>query len=159
MEQGTLFKEFKLDEPWDSPHNKALLGRMPAAFAIPSSPAEPGMTFYRGFSGKGTLFDPSVPQGVEIAKITDGTSNTIAVVEARESVPSNKPDGEIRYDNEAKKHEALKALDDSLGGHTSGRFNTVMFCDGSVRFLRESIAPDTIRALITRDGGEVVSPD
>ena len=34
----------------------------------PPTPAEPGMTFYRGFSGKGTVFDPTVPEGVEIAQ-------------------------------------------------------------------------------------------
>jgi hypothetical protein len=165
LEQETLFKEFHLDEPWDSPHNKALVARMPDAFAIPGSPAEPGMTFYRGFSGKGALFDPAVPQGVEWAKITDGTSNTIAVVEAREAVPWTRPDSELQLDAEDQKPEdarrvrrALQALVKSLGGHTPGGFNA-MFCDGAVRFLRESIAPDTIRALISRDGGEVVSPD
>ena len=35
MEQNSLFQAFKLDEPWDSPHNKAILERMPAVFAIP----------------------------------------------------------------------------------------------------------------------------
>jgi hypothetical protein len=33
--QGELYREFKLDEPWDSPHNLALLPRMPATFAPP----------------------------------------------------------------------------------------------------------------------------
>jgi RNA polymerase sigma factor (sigma-70 family) len=48
--QDDLFKAFHLDEPWDSPHNKALLERMPAVFA--SSGARSGQPFttaYRGF--------------------------------------------------------------------------------------------------------------
>src|SRR5882724_3710147 len=73
LEQQALFTEFHLDEPWDSPHNKALLERMPATFAVPSTPADPGMTFYRGFSGKQTIFDPTAPKGVAIQGITDGT--------------------------------------------------------------------------------------
>ena len=31
-----LYKEFKLDEPWDSPHNKALLPRMPSCYRYSS---------------------------------------------------------------------------------------------------------------------------
>ena len=45
-----LFKEFHLDEPWDSPHNRALFDRMPAVFA--SSGGRGGLPFttaYRGF--------------------------------------------------------------------------------------------------------------
>ncbi len=137
IEQGGLFNEFKLDEPWDGPHNKALLERMPAAFAVPGSPAEPGMTFYRGFAGKGTIFDPAVPQGVDIARITDGTSNTIAVVEAKEAVPWTKPEGDLPFDADPQKPETLRTLRDPLGGHHAGGFNA-LFCDGSVRFLKDS---------------------
>jgi prepilin-type processing-associated H-X9-DG protein len=158
IEQGGLFNEFKLDEPWDSPHNKALLERMPAAFTVPGSPTEPGMTFYRGFAGKGTIFDPAVPQGVDIARITDGTSNTIAVVEAKEAVPWTKPEGDLPFDADPQKPETLNTLRDPLGGHHTGGFNA-LFCDGSVRFLKDSINLLTLRALITRDGGEVVSSD
>ena len=50
LEQA-LYNEFKLDEPWDSPHNKDLLARMPPIYVVPGAKAEPGMTFYRGFSG------------------------------------------------------------------------------------------------------------
>ena len=31
--------------------------------------------------------------------------------------------------------------------------------DGSVRFLKETINPQVLRALMTRDGGEVISAD
>ncbi len=154
MEQETLFKEFKLDEPWDSPHNKPLAERMPKVFAIPGSPAEPGKTFYRGFSGKSTIFDPAVPQGVELNKITDGTSTTIAVVEAREAIPWTRPDGEIPFDADAKGPEALVA---AVGGHQTGGFN-LLLCDGAVRFLDDSLIPVVLRSLITRNGGEVISP-
>ena len=72
------------DEPWDSPHNKALVAEMPVVFAIDGSDApEPGQTFFRGFVGPGTMFDPNNRGGVAIADITDGTANTILIVEAR----------------------------------------------------------------------------
>jgi hypothetical protein len=157
LEQQGLFQEFKQDEPWDSPHNKALLERMPAVYAIPGVEAEPGMTFYRGFSGEHTLFDPKVKLGVGIASVTDGTSNTLGVVEARKAVPWTKPDADIEFDASAKPENA-GALLPSLGGHFPGGFNGFLL-DGSVRFIKMSISPVVLRALITRDGGEVVSAD
>ena len=30
--QDALYKQFKLDEPWDSEHNRKLIPRMPAVF-------------------------------------------------------------------------------------------------------------------------------
>jgi prepilin-type processing-associated H-X9-DG protein len=161
LEQQALFQEFHLDEPWDSPHNKDLIEKMPMVFAVPGAQAEPGSTFYRGFLGKGTIFDPTVPKGVAIQNITDGTSNTIAMVEAREAVPWTKPESDIPAGNDARtatKPEELKALFEALGGHFPNGFNAA-FCDGSVRFIKESINPIVLRALITRNGGEVISSD
>ncbi len=157
IEQNALFQEFKQDEPWDSPHNQALLERMPAVYAVPGASAKPGETFYQGFAGKGTFFDPEVKEGVTLAEITDGTSNTIAVVEARKAVPWTKPD-DVEFDPEAKPEGGDDPLLGRLGGHFAGGFNA-LFADGSVRFLRLSISPQVLRALITRNGGEVVSSD
>ena len=47
---------------------------------------------------------------------------------------------------------------EQLGGHFPGGFNALML-DGSVRFVKETIAPLVLKALITRNGGEVVSGD
>ena len=40
LEENELYLSFKLDEPWDSPHNKPLLERMPYLYA--SVPRPPG---------------------------------------------------------------------------------------------------------------------
>src|SRR5262249_9748983 len=39
LDQQALYGQFHLDEPWDSPHNKTLIDKMPNIFATPSSPA------------------------------------------------------------------------------------------------------------------------
>src|ERR1700731_3796855 len=36
IEQQELYKKFKRDEPWDSPHNKALLKEVPTTYVCPS---------------------------------------------------------------------------------------------------------------------------
>lgn len=67
-----LYEQFKLSEPWDSPHNKKLLSKMPAVYAPPGfKTREPFSTFYQVFVSpkpkdgrKGAEVGP--PLGVEI---------------------------------------------------------------------------------------------
>jgi hypothetical protein len=147
IEGDQLFKEFKLDEPWDSEHNKKLLAKMPRVFAMQSQPANATETFYQAFTGKGALFDGK--QGIKITDITDGTSNTIMFVEAAKAVPWTKPE-DLTYDPD-------KPLP-KLGNFFGKGFNAAL-CDGSVRFISAAIAEANLRALITRNGGEVLPMD
>jgi prepilin-type processing-associated H-X9-DG protein len=150
LEQRPLYEKFKLDEPWDSPHNRELIKYMPTIYACPSRPLTPGerTTTYRVFLGKGSLFETGRP--TRIADVTDGTSNTLMVVEAKEAVPWTKPEG-LPFED-----PAVPLF--GTGSNHSGGFNVVM-ADGSVRFIKMTINPQTLRALITRSGGEVVQPD
>jgi prepilin-type processing-associated H-X9-DG protein len=151
IEQGELYNKFHLDEPWDSPHNKALINEMPPTYVCPSrGNVEPGTTTYRMFVGKGAFSEKD--QGTPIAGITDGTSNTIMVVEAAEAVPWTKPDSDLEFDPDAK-----PSLYGAGSPHPGG-FNA-LFGDGSVRFIKNSIAAQVFRALITRAGGEVIAAD
>jgi prepilin-type processing-associated H-X9-DG protein len=45
-----------------------------------------------------------------------------------------------------------------FGGFSPNGFN-VLFADGSVRFLMDTINPVTLKALFSRDGGEVIGGD
>ncbi len=57
IDQDALYKQFKLDEPWDSVHNKKLLAKMPRIFApIGVKPKESNSTFYQVFVGPGALY-------------------------------------------------------------------------------------------------------
>ena len=123
---------------------------MPNVFRCPDrKKPEPFTTTYRVFVGGGALFDED--QDVGLANVTDGTSNTIAVVEAKDAVPWTKPD-DLPFDPEAKP-TLYGAGSPHPGGFNCG------FADGSVRFLKDSIAVQVFKALITRAGGEVVAAD
>jgi hypothetical protein len=148
IEQDALFKEFHLDEPWDSEHNKRLLARIPPVFAMPGSRKGSTDTYYLSFVGPGAYFEGK--KGLRFpAEFTDGTSNTIMVVEAAQGVPWTKPE-DLPFDPN-------KPLP-KLGGHFPGGFNAAL-CDGSVRFLRDTISQETLKAAITRNGGEVLGSD
>ena len=147
LEQGELYKQFHLDEPWDSPHNKKLIEKMPKIYAAPGSQAAKQFkTVYLVPHGEETIFPDG--KATDIQKISDGTSNTILMVEASDSraVIWTKPDDyEVDF-----KHP--------LAGLVGLRQNGFLaaFADGYVRFIKGSIAAKTLKALFTRAGGEVI---
>ncbi len=75
-----LFDRFRLDEPWDSDHNLALLSEMPEVYRSPLSP-ETSKTVYLAIPiDDGVLrrpiraeFGSNQPTGVRLDDITDGT--------------------------------------------------------------------------------------
>jgi hypothetical protein len=151
--ETALYNQFKLNEPWDSPHNKLLLGRMPRVFRLPTQAESATDTFYQGFAGPGTMFDPAGP--VRMRDVTDGTSNTIFVVEARSAVPWTKPE-DLPYDP-AKPLPKLGLP--KLGGEASSPVFHAALVDGSVHTLRRDFKESALRAAISRNGGETIDWD
>ncbi len=148
LDQQALYDKFHQDEPWDSPHNKALIKEMPQVFVCPDrADVQPGTTTYRVFSGPGALFEAGKQNGLNI--VTDGTSNTILAVEAREAVPWTRPDSDLPFDP-----NAAASLYGAGSPHPGG-FN-MAFADGSVLAVADSIDPKVFRTLITCNGGEIV---
>jgi hypothetical protein len=151
LEQEALYRQFRLDEPWDSEHNRRLLTQMPKLYVVPGREREAaeGLTFYQGFAGPGAVFDTRPGMRLRLADVTDGTSNTLLAVEAADPVPWTKP-ADLPFDPAGPLPR--------LGGHHRGGFNALL-CDGSIRFVPDRINEQTLRALITYNGGEVVAPD
>jgi prepilin-type processing-associated H-X9-DG protein len=152
LEEESLYRQFHLDEPWDSPNNKPLGDRMPNVFRCPSENIPDGLTTYLVVVDPRSIFTGN-PQGVSVGRVTDGTANTLMVVEAANAVPWSKPE-------DLSLQSSAPAL--GMGSKHPGGFNASM-ADGSVRFIRSApadpIRPEVLKALVTRDGGErVASP-
>ncbi len=143
LEEGELFKQFHLDEPWDSPHNIKLLEKMPKVFQTSGSQVKSGYTTLLAPVGKDTVFGSGEP--VKIQNITDGTVNTIALVEVRDelAVPWTKPE-DYRYD-ESDPAAGLKMVNGS--GFAAG------FCDASVRNIRADVEPGILLRLFQKADG------
>jgi hypothetical protein len=150
LEEENLYKRFHLDEPWDSPHNLRLLPRIPPYYRSHTDRDDtlPHRTHYQVFVGKGAAFEGK--QGLSPTKdFPDGTSNTILIVDAAEAVPWTKPE-DLPYDPA----RPLPAL-----GHISPKLFRVALGDASVRTLYHNLNEQTLRAAITRNGGETLGPD
>src|SRR5262249_2360949 len=82
LDEGLLHMQFRLDQPWDSAHNKKLLEKMPDVCGDAAD-----KTYYQVVTGEGTVFEGT--KG--IANIPDGDSTTLLVVEAAAAVPWTAP--------------------------------------------------------------------
>jgi prepilin-type processing-associated H-X9-DG protein len=150
VEQDNIYKQYRLDEPWDSTNNKRLSNTAIKVFTSPYDEEKTSVrTPYRVFYGGGALFEED-GKGVSIWTISDGTSNTIMVVETVEQVQWAEP-RDLKYSA----NTPLPKL-----GHPklSGGSNVLM-CDGSVRFIRDTVSDRTMRQLITKADGEAIRDD
>src|SRR5262249_25474301 len=129
---------FRLDEPWDSPHNIKLLRDMPAIYQ-PFKKREfpPGYTFYQVIVGPGTLFER--PEGLKLPDRREPLSPSFLIVEAAEPVPWTKPEDPTYAPN---------GPWPQLGGVLRDGHARVAWGDGSVSVVQLD-EPENLRAAIT----------
>jgi beta-lactamase regulating signal transducer with metallopeptidase domain len=145
--QQELFTKFKTGEPWDSEHNRKLIPLMPRIYRAPGSRAGEGKTNYLGVVGSNAAFPEKGT--IMVQDFTDGTSNTIMLVEVPDQVAvewTRPEDFPIDTTEPVKK----------LVGLRKGGFLTA-FAEGSSQFISENIAPKTLRLLLIRNDRELVS--
>ncbi|MSR51171.1 MAG: hypothetical protein CK551_07610 [Planctomycetaceae bacterium] len=144
IEEEALYKQFKMDEPWDSEHNLKLAKNMPKIYFHPKA-NKPGdnKTHYRLFYGKGAAFE--LNKTSQINNITDGLSNTLMAVEAEEPVVWTNPN-DLAFD-------PTKALPKMLS--IDGKFSAA-YCDGSVRTFKMPIDQEIFKLLLQKSDGKPI---
>ena len=155
VQAARLYDEYKLDEPFDSPHNRTLSHRMPGVYACPAdSGAAPNETSYLALVGPQTAFDQ---QPVRLAQITDDRTTTLLIIESSSSsVDWLQP---IDFPL-SRAGEGLNSgnLTSPGSGHPGVVF--ALAADGQVLMLDETLVTAAeLKALTTIAGGEFIDPD
>jgi prepilin-type processing-associated H-X9-DG protein len=111
--------------------------------------ASEGKTCYLVPHGERTIL--AGKQGGRLQDDFDGTTRTMMAAEIGDdaAVIWSKPD-----DWQIGGIVDFKPL---LGYHPG--WTNILFADGSLRFVKQTISRAMLKALLTRDGGEVISPD
>lgn len=174
LDQAALYNQMDVNlresAQWDADELQEWIQVKIPAFINPSQPAgfeagEPATIDYAGWAGVGadapTEKCAAKKKGIfgydrvtGIRDIIDGTSNTVMVSDV-----VSKSRGPWAQGGSA----TIRALtskpyvngDDGIGSPHVGGFHILM-ADGSVRFVSENISPDTLEALATRAGSEIV---
>ncbi len=138
--QEALHKKIRLDEPWDSAHNRQFHGEDLAVYRCPSDPvAGPGQTTYSVVVGPDVAFQAG--QGKRLADFGPHSDDLILLVERMDPVGWMAPTQEItQADADKGMHEMGVASSTSpgpIGGHHSYAVN-FGFRNGAVR----SLSPD-----------------
>ncbi|MBQ18921.1 MAG: hypothetical protein CMJ65_17575 [Planctomycetaceae bacterium] len=127
LDQEPLYKQFKLDEPWDSPTNKALIGKMPPIFACAGGELKPGMTAYRLVTTGKSIYVKG--KAIARSKRSGGDAGGLGEIPLVIEVGS---DQAVAWTNPV-------AFDGFIGtqGHHQGGTN-ILFADGSVQFSHQA---------------------
>lgn len=143
--QEELYKQYRLDQPWDSEANLKVLRQMPVVYRSPfDATTSTNNSSYFAVVGLGTVFDGE--EGTPLAAIRDGTSNTLLWVEAKRDIPWTKPE-DIAY----APGEAIPAFG---GWMKNGEFSAA-YCDGSIHVLADVAEPELRQLIEKADGAEL----
>lgn len=156
LDRHDLYDQFRRDEPWDSPHNRPLVARMPRVFGEGDEALDrAGKTRLRiMISSPGTF--PQTPfilrdrHGRSRAHISDGSMFTALVLEMAEPTVWTNPD---------EPHYVPGGPLPAFGCPERDRRVHVLFADGSVRALRADNPPRAWEALVTSNGREDEQPN
>ncbi len=151
LEGQELYDKFRLDEPWDSPHNRALIAAMPAVYDTGSGQ---GKTCFQVVVGDETMFPAdAIPQGeldrlrglgaIRKSSVVDPLALTVLVVWARtdRAVVWTAPD-DVVFDKE----NPLAAL-----GGLRSTTHTALMANAAVFEIRPLGLPAADQTWFTRD--------
>jgi hypothetical protein len=145
IEAEDLYKQFRLDEPWDSPHNLALLPKMDATYTDPDHDRSDGLTRFQVYAGPGSAFE--APRPHNLAEFVNGPDKTLLVTEGEQRVPWTKP-MDLPFGPDV---ILVRPFERYRGNRPA--FLAVA-ADACCHIVATATPEETLRALITRNGNK-----
>ena len=149
--QQALYEAYNFAEPWDSPNNRKLADRVGRIFlrsGLESDQA--GTTSFVAVVGPETAWPGATSRSYK--DLGDGSHETLTVVEV--------PDRQFRWmePRDLQFDQMSFRINDRSGRGLGSRLGgaRVVFADGMVRTLPDDFAPNTLRAMLTANGGEAI---
>jgi hypothetical protein len=163
LERADLYEKLDCKQPWDAPINRIASSVDVDLFHCPNDPTQTPTTNYFAIVGPNTAWPGG--RGRKISEITDGTSQTILLMEAAEKgIPWAQPK-DLSFDEAVEllssKHGAAH-LRFGRGGYFEKGFEGattgihIVMANGQIWYIASPIPKDLAIALLTVDGGEPI---
>jgi prepilin-type N-terminal cleavage/methylation domain-containing protein/prepilin-type processing-associated H-X9-DG protein len=166
LEQANVQQMIDFRRPFDDPANAQVAAQVIDVYLCPSVPrASPlrqgrGACDYGGIYGERIISPNNPPKGamlydraLRMADILDGASQTLIVSEDSGFIDGQWINGRNVFDQAFAINRAPKFENDIRSLHPGGANG--LFCDGSARFLEQTMEMRVLAAICTRAGGEV----
>ncbi|MCH2611859.1 MAG: DUF1559 domain-containing protein, partial [Pirellulales bacterium] len=149
IEEDALYRRFKLDEPWNSPHNLSLAEAIPRMYQHPAYPELANKTVYLATVAEEDQLKSAFGNWLTRPRdITDGEAQTVMFAEVapiKARFWTQPDDVEIN----------LSDVPGSLGFGPKDEIN-LLFCDGRIQEVPSDLMAATWRSLILRNDGQPI---
>jgi prepilin-type N-terminal cleavage/methylation domain-containing protein/prepilin-type processing-associated H-X9-DG protein len=170
IEEEPLYKSVKTGLAFDAPENEKAAATILPVYICPSVPHRSYLSSGRGICDYGGIYGPRPPvaaapnnpprgtmlydKAIRIKDISDGTSKTLLISEDCDFADGQWINGLNVFDVAFPINLAPPYENDIRSKHAGGA--NALFADGSVHFLAEIMTNETLSALCTRAGSDVV---
>jgi hypothetical protein len=140
--EESLFAQIRLNEPWDSEHNRQFHNQRPSVYACASAVLEPDETAYSVIAGEQAAFQPGVGRSLD-----DFGMDLMLVVERSRSACWMDPASELD-DGIARKVVSSRSEDEDGIGCEHPAIVLVAARDGSTQFIRKDVDASVLQSLL-----------
>jgi len=150
--QQELYEKIRLDQPWDSSHNRQFHKQAGDFYQCPSASLSPGQTTYSVVVGPDAPFEAD--KGKPLSQFGPKSARMILVVERRQAACWMDPNFELPQADTEPGINRRDAGGMSIGSQHPGGANFGLR-DGSVYFLSETIDAEQFKDLLHGTGDKV----